>query len=62
MVGNYLGITPTQELPKIIATSSGTRSITAIRNYFCDEQILRVFVQTLVSVIVNSSAKITSSS
>lgn len=39
--GNYQYITPVQELPKIIATSSGTGSITAIRNYFCDEQILR---------------------
>ena len=40
-VGNYNYVTPTQELPKIIATNSGTGSIAAIRNYFCDEQILR---------------------
>lgn len=39
--GSYLYITPSQEIPKIIATSSGTGSIVAIRNYFCDEQVLR---------------------
>jgi hypothetical protein len=39
--GSYLYYLPTQELPKIIATSSGTGSITAIRNYFCDEQVLQ---------------------
>ena len=40
-VGSYVYIIPTQELPKIIATNSGTGSIAAIRSYFCDEQVLR---------------------
>ena len=40
-VGSYNYVIPTQELPKIIATNSGTGSITAIRSYFCDEQILK---------------------
>ena len=40
-VGSYNYIIPTQKLPKIIATNSGTGSITAIRSYFCDEQVLR---------------------
>jgi hypothetical protein len=39
--GSYLYYLPTQELPKIIATNSGTGSISAIRSYFCDEQVLR---------------------
>lgn len=39
--GSYLYYVPTQELPQIIATNYGTGSITAIRNYFCDEQVLR---------------------
>ena len=39
--GNYDYIIPSQTLPKIIATNSGTGSITAIKSYFCDEQILR---------------------
>ena len=39
--GSYTYIIPSQTLPKIIATNSGTGSITAIRNYFCDEQVLR---------------------
>lgn len=41
IVGSYNYVIPTQELPKIIATSSGMGSIAAIRSYFCDEQILR---------------------
>lgn len=40
-VGSYVYIIPSQELPKIIATNSGTGSITAIKSYFCDEQVLR---------------------
>lgn len=40
-VGSYNYVIPTQELPKIIATNSGTGSIIAIRSYFCDEQILK---------------------
>lgn len=40
-VGSYNYIIPSQELPKIIATNSGTGSIAAIRSYFCDEQVLR---------------------
>lgn len=40
-VGSYNYIIPAQELPKIIATNSGTGSIAAIRSYFCDEQVLR---------------------
>lgn len=40
-MGNYIGKTPSQTLPKIIATNSGTGSITAIKSYFCDEQVLR---------------------
>lgn len=39
--GNYSYIVPSQTLPKIIATNSGTGSIAAIRSYFCDEQVLR---------------------
>ena len=39
--GNYDYIVPSQTLPKIIATNSGTGSITAIKSYFCDEQVLR---------------------
>lgn len=39
--GNYNYIIPSQTLPKIIATNSGTGSIAAIKSYFCDEQILR---------------------
>lgn len=39
--GDYDYIIPSQTLPKIIATNSGTGSITAIRSYFCDEQVLR---------------------
>ncbi len=39
--GNYDYIVPLQTLPKIIATNSGTGNITAIKSYFCDEQILR---------------------
>lgn len=41
IVGGYNYIIPAQELPKIIATNSGTGSITAIKSYFCDEQVLR---------------------
>ncbi len=40
-VGSYVYIIPSQELPKIIATNSGTGSIAAIKSYFCDEQVLR---------------------
>ena len=40
-VGGYDYIIPAQTLPKIIATNSGTGNITAIRRYFCDEQVLR---------------------
>ena len=40
-VGSHNYIIPSQELPKIIATNSGTGSIAAIRSYFCDEQVLR---------------------
>ena len=40
-MGSYSYVIPTQELPKIIATNSGTGSIAAIKSYFCDEQILR---------------------
>lgn len=40
-VGSYNYIIPAQELPKIIATNSGTGSIAAIKSYFCDEQVLR---------------------
>ena len=40
-VGSYNYIIPSQELPKIIATNSGRGSIAAIKNYFCDEQVLR---------------------
>jgi hypothetical protein len=39
--GSYYYYLPTQELPKIIATNSGTGNIAAIRSYFCDEQVLR---------------------
>ena len=41
VVGNYNYIIPSQTLPKIIATNSGTGSIAAIKSYFCDEQVLR---------------------
>ena len=41
VVGSYTYIVPSQTLPKIIATNSGTGSITAIKSYFCDEQVLR---------------------
>lgn len=41
VVGGYNYILPSQELPKIIATNSGTGSIEQIRNYFCDENVLR---------------------
>lgn len=40
-VGSYNYIIPSQEIPKIIATSSGRGSIEALKNYFCDEQVLR---------------------
>ena len=40
-VGGYNYIVPSQTLPKIIATNSGTGSIAAIKSYFCDEQVLR---------------------
>jgi hypothetical protein len=40
-VGSYTYIVPSQTLPKIIATNSGTGSIAAIKSYFCDEQVLR---------------------
>lgn len=40
-VGGYNYIVPSQPLPKIIATNSGTGSIAAIKSYFCDEQVLR---------------------
>lgn len=40
-VGSYNYIVPSQTLPKIIATNSGTGSIAAIKSYFCDEQVLR---------------------
>ena len=39
--GGYDYIIPDQELPKIIATNGGTGNIAAIRNYFCDEDVLR---------------------
>ena len=40
-VGGYTYKVPQQALPKIIATNSGTGNITAIRNYFTDEQVLK---------------------
>jgi len=40
-VGGYNAFTPSQTLPKIIATNSGTGSLAAIKSYFCDEQVLR---------------------
>lgn len=39
--GSYSCISPSQELPKIITTGSGAASIETIKNYFCDEQVLR---------------------
>lgn len=41
LIHNYKVIKPTIPLPKIISTSDGQASITAIRSYFTDEQVLR---------------------
>lgn len=39
--GSYSYINPTQSLPKIITTSSGSASLAAIKSYFTDEQVIR---------------------
>lgn len=38
---NYYYVTPAQPLPRIITTITGTANLQVIRNYFCDEQVLR---------------------
>ena len=39
--GSYSYINPTQSLPKIITTSSGSASLAVIKSYFTDEQVIR---------------------
>ena len=54
-VGSYSYVIPTQELPKIIATNSGTGSIAAIKSYFCDELILDLIMTLWFQANISSS-------
>ena len=44
-MGGYTFYNPAQHLPQIISTSSGGANLTAIKQYFTDEQVIRAIAR-----------------